>query len=384
MAQTGTPRHDQLLEVAALLFRSRGYEEVGVDDIGAAAGVTGPAVYRHFSGKQALLVEVVGSYLAALETESRVLDASGQDHDHILHAAVTVGTRFPNRLVTLLHEAKSLEPQGRAHVATIREPVEERWDAFLTAHGIVARSPSGDLLRCAASGVLLHLSLTRTGTKTLRSRLSERLVLALLNVPLSPVGRHLQPLVADPIQHVTRREALFTAATELFCRDGYNRVSLRDIGAAVGLSASGVSRHFDSKDQLMVLIRERAMAQISASISAALRTSSTGEEAARSIGKRYAAIALDFRDLISITSTQMYSLGEPHRLSRLRNQRMYVDELANTLRLARPELSAAECRLRAGAAYSAVNEVALHPTLWRRGGIVDALTDLVDSILFSD
>jgi len=49
-------RRAQLLELAIDLFARHGYEAVGVDDIGAAAGVSGPALYRHFSGKPALLV----------------------------------------------------------------------------------------------------------------------------------------------------------------------------------------------------------------------------------------------------------------------------------------------------------------------------------------
>ena len=49
------PRREQLLEAAAALFAERGYHAVGIDDIGAAAGISGPGVYRHFPSKQALL-----------------------------------------------------------------------------------------------------------------------------------------------------------------------------------------------------------------------------------------------------------------------------------------------------------------------------------------
>ena len=52
---TAAPRRELLLEAAAELFAARGFHAVGIDDIGAAAGITGPGVYRHFAGKQALL-----------------------------------------------------------------------------------------------------------------------------------------------------------------------------------------------------------------------------------------------------------------------------------------------------------------------------------------
>lgn len=40
---------------AARLFAERGFASVTLEDIGAACGVSGPAVYRHFASKQALL-----------------------------------------------------------------------------------------------------------------------------------------------------------------------------------------------------------------------------------------------------------------------------------------------------------------------------------------
>lgn len=48
-------RTDAILAAAAELFAARGYSGVSIEDIGAAVGVSGPAVYRHFAGKQALL-----------------------------------------------------------------------------------------------------------------------------------------------------------------------------------------------------------------------------------------------------------------------------------------------------------------------------------------
>lgn len=52
-------RSDAILRAAAHLFAERGYNGVSLEDIGAAVGVSGPAVYRHFAGKQALLGAVL-------------------------------------------------------------------------------------------------------------------------------------------------------------------------------------------------------------------------------------------------------------------------------------------------------------------------------------
>jgi AcrR family transcriptional regulator len=52
-------RRVQLLAIAADLFAERGFANVTVDDIGEAAGVSGPALYHHFAGKDALLGEML-------------------------------------------------------------------------------------------------------------------------------------------------------------------------------------------------------------------------------------------------------------------------------------------------------------------------------------
>lgn len=52
-------RRTQLLAAAETLIAERGFLAVRLEDIGAAAGVSGPAIYRHFAGKEALLVELL-------------------------------------------------------------------------------------------------------------------------------------------------------------------------------------------------------------------------------------------------------------------------------------------------------------------------------------
>jgi AcrR family transcriptional regulator len=52
-------RRSQLIAAAERLVAERGYLAVRLEDIGSAAGVSGPAIYRHFSNKEALLVELL-------------------------------------------------------------------------------------------------------------------------------------------------------------------------------------------------------------------------------------------------------------------------------------------------------------------------------------
>ncbi|WP_431711501.1 TetR/AcrR family transcriptional regulator [Glutamicibacter uratoxydans] len=52
-------RRDSLLREATRLFALHGYAGVSLEDLGAACGISGPAVYRHFSGKQAVLIALM-------------------------------------------------------------------------------------------------------------------------------------------------------------------------------------------------------------------------------------------------------------------------------------------------------------------------------------
>src|SRR5271156_821591 len=58
-SQLKSDRRLQLLSAAERLFAERGFLAVRLEDIGAAAGVSGPAIYRHFPNKESLLVELL-------------------------------------------------------------------------------------------------------------------------------------------------------------------------------------------------------------------------------------------------------------------------------------------------------------------------------------
>ena len=58
-----------LLRAALLLFASRGYEGVGVQEIAFATGVTKPTLYHFFGSKQGLLEALFSEYAAKLDCE---------------------------------------------------------------------------------------------------------------------------------------------------------------------------------------------------------------------------------------------------------------------------------------------------------------------------
>jgi AcrR family transcriptional regulator len=52
-------RRAQYLSAAAHLFAERGYRAVSIEELGAAVGVSGPALYNHFSNKEEMLIELL-------------------------------------------------------------------------------------------------------------------------------------------------------------------------------------------------------------------------------------------------------------------------------------------------------------------------------------
>lgn len=81
-------RRAQLLAAAAELMAERGYLAVRLEDIGAAAGVSGPAIYRHFSGKEALLVELLVGISTRLLNGAREVVAAAADAPSALDSLI--------------------------------------------------------------------------------------------------------------------------------------------------------------------------------------------------------------------------------------------------------------------------------------------------------
>jgi AcrR family transcriptional regulator len=134
-----TRRHE-LITIAADLFAAQGFAKVTVDDIGRAAGVSGPALYHHFDGKEAMLGEMlVGISEYLLDGGRRVVAAGvaagvGAGDDDVLERLIEFHAEFAvddRSLITvhfrdLLHA--SVDDQAR-----VRSLQNEYVDLWTTA-----------------------------------------------------------------------------------------------------------------------------------------------------------------------------------------------------------------------------------------------------------
>ncbi|GAB2980939.1 TetR/AcrR family transcriptional regulator [Nocardioides montaniterrae] len=75
---TEPTRREQILATAADLFAARGFHGVSVAELGAACGISGPALYKHFPSKQAMLSEMLVSISERLLAVGRARVAAGE------------------------------------------------------------------------------------------------------------------------------------------------------------------------------------------------------------------------------------------------------------------------------------------------------------------
>jgi AcrR family transcriptional regulator len=89
-----SPRGQEFIEVAARLFAERGYHAVGINDISAELGLTGPAIYRHYKSKQELLVAVMDATMVRQLESIRAITSDLRDGDSALREIAANHVRY--------------------------------------------------------------------------------------------------------------------------------------------------------------------------------------------------------------------------------------------------------------------------------------------------
>ncbi len=179
----GSGRRAQILAVAAQLFAQRGFHGVSIADLGAAVGVSGPALYRHFPGKEALLAELLVGISEHLLTEGREIVAGTPDPHQALAALVAFQADFAAREPELImvqdRDLASLPAPARRRVRRLQRTYVEIWvDTLQRVHpGLSAESA-----RVAAHGAFGLLNSTpHSGRSPETAVLLRRLALAALD-----------------------------------------------------------------------------------------------------------------------------------------------------------------------------------------------------------
>ena len=130
-------RRSQILDTAADLFAARGFHGVSVADLGAACGISGPALYKHFESKQAMLAEMLVSISEELLSVGRERVAAADGASAALRALVDWHVDFALRhrplIVVQDRDWESLPPEARERVRALQRAYVDLWVEQLRA-----------------------------------------------------------------------------------------------------------------------------------------------------------------------------------------------------------------------------------------------------------
>ncbi|MGA8113286.1 MAG: TetR/AcrR family transcriptional regulator [Actinocatenispora sp.] len=151
-------RREEILDVAVDLFARRGYHGVSMDEIGKAAGVTGPALYHHFSGKEAMvaaaLIPVSEELLAAGKSRIATADGPAAALDALLDFHVEFALAHPAVITLHLHELDRLPDEPRREIRRLQRLYVEEWVSVLSGLRPDLKQGEARVLAHAAFGLM--------------------------------------------------------------------------------------------------------------------------------------------------------------------------------------------------------------------------------------
>jgi AcrR family transcriptional regulator len=167
-------RRAQLIAAAEQLIAERGFLSVRLEDIGAAAGVSGPAIYRHFPNKEALLVELLVGISTRLLEGGRAVVARSSDAGRALDGLIEFHLDFalgePDLIRIQDRDLAHLPAPAKRQVRKAQRQYVEIWvDVLRHVDGGPAEDEAR-LMAHAAFGLLNSTPHSAKPTGPLRSR----------------------------------------------------------------------------------------------------------------------------------------------------------------------------------------------------------------------
>ena len=151
-------RRARILEASAALISQHGYHAVAMADIGAAAGIVGSGIYRHFDSKSAILAELLDDVMQRLEATAAQIAARHLDDRAALTALIRqhVQVAVHDRHVLRVYYAE-VRTLGEAEQRQLRRAQRRYIEEWVTVTGPLRPDLSDGEVRLlvhAAIGVL--------------------------------------------------------------------------------------------------------------------------------------------------------------------------------------------------------------------------------------
>lgn len=154
-------RRQELLKQAAAIMAEKGFHQTRLADVGAAVGISGPALYRHFANKEdllgAILIEISirlvdGARAAFARHTDDVADNPGAVLEELLAMHVGVAVDEADLVRVQGREIDNLEEGVRAKVRSLQRAYLGQWtDALLRARPDLDRPTARVRVQAAAT-----------------------------------------------------------------------------------------------------------------------------------------------------------------------------------------------------------------------------------------
>ena len=359
-------RKAQIAAVAAEAFSERGYHAVGIDDIASAVGVSGPALYRHFPTKYALFVHAVENLSRALLDAADSAHCKSNDPRQQLQSVMVavIGVTLENRRRGALYrwEGRYLEKEDRENLRREVHALRRRVSEPLSAVRPEFDRADLDLVTSAILSVIGSITAHRSALPP------KQIESLMLSICWSVIDMELPPRVPSVVPssggrsisglvRTSKHEVLLHEAVLLFYQRGYHEVSIEEIGAAAGITASSVYRYFPSKADLLAAAFHRASERLSETLGSALAESETPLQAVHTLAELYVAVFFAQSELLVVYFAEVGNLPADAGKELRKIQRRNVEEWAHLCADARPELTVAAARFRVHAALGLVLDV---------------------------
>src|SRR6478609_3480043 len=152
-----------------------------------------------------------------------------------------------------------------------------------------------------------------------------------------------------------RRQALLSAAASLFAANGFNRVSLEDLGAAAGVSGPAVYRHFSGKQAVLAGLLVTVSQELLDGGRQVVERTADPMAALRQLVEFQVNFALGKPDVIRVQDRDLPNLSEQDQLAVRTLQRSYVEIWVDVLARIHPDTDVADLRMRAHATFGLIN-----------------------------
>jgi AcrR family transcriptional regulator len=357
-------RKAQIALAAAELFCEHGYHGIGIDEIAQAVGITGPALYRHFPNKYAMLVHATRD-LSDAALESTGSDDLPREPEPRLDRMLIELSRLAvlRRQVGGLYqwEGRFLEPTDRARLRTDLRTLVDRITGPLSALRPDLSATQAQIIGRGVLSIMGSLSTHRaaigpTRAEELLHGTGWSLLRADLTLAVAAPMTANASTVADP-SPLSRREKIVAEALRLFHAHGYHGVSMEEIAAAAGTKASSLYRHFPGKAELLAAVYHRAADRIAASTSAALTSASDRHDALARLIDAFVALVFGHSDLVTVYQAENTNLPQPDRHELRKAQRLHVEEWTRILDPLRPDLTTPQTRVLVHAALNLISDL---------------------------